>query len=295
MKSKTVCVFVGLVIFGLSTISVTAEEPQAIRVMSYNIRYNNPGDGINAWPNRKDHVAEMIGAKHRADFAGLQEVLKGQIDDLAERLPNYAWIGVGRDDGWQKGEFSPIFYRKEQFELLQTNTFWLAETPEIPGSKSWDTSITRVVTWGKFKDLKTDHEFYHFNTHFDHRGQKAREESAQLVWKKIKAIAGDAPTFFTGDFNTRENSKPYEILAGKDSESDLIDARYVSKTVHRGPTASTSGAEGWTKIGPNESRIDYIFIRNGISVLSHQILDDQYDGRYPSDHLPVLAEIVIAD
>ncbi len=275
------------------TVETVGDEDSSIRVMSYNIRYNNPGDGINAWPHRKDHVAEMIGDKYKADFAGLQEARKEQIDDLVERLPDYDWFGVGRDDGWQGGEFTPIFYRKDCFQLLQTDTFWLSETPRIPGSKSWDAAITRIVTWGKFKDLKTDQIFYHFNTHFDHRGRKAREESAELLWRKVKEIAGDAPSFITGDFNVRETSKTYLILTGAESESDLIDARYVSMNAHRGPTSSSSGRNGWTELGPSESRIDYIFMREGVQVLNHSILDDQYDGRYPSDHLPVLAEIEI--
>jgi endonuclease/exonuclease/phosphatase family metal-dependent hydrolase len=270
--------------------SVQAQEP--VRVMSYNIRYNNPDDGINAWPNRKDHVAEMIGSRYQVDLAGLQEALKGQIDDLATRLPEYAWIGVGREDGKEQGEFTPIFYRKDRFELLESGTFWLSESPEIPGSKSWDAAITRIVTWAKFADRKNGGILYHFNTHFDHMGQQARAESAKLLWQKTSTITGDVPTVVTGDFNTRESSLPYKIMTGKepvgDATSDLKDARYVSASPHEGPTSTSTD---WTKQGPPETKIDYIFVRNGIAVLKHQVLTDRFDDRYPSDHMPVLAEL----
>ena len=270
--------------------SVQAQEP--VRVMSYNIRYNNPDDGINAWPNRKDHVAEMIGPRYQVDLAGLQEALKGQIDDLASRLPAYAWIGVGREDGKEQGEFTPIFYRKDRFELLENGTFWLSESPEIPGSKSWDAAITRIVTWGKFADRKNGGILYHFNTHFDHKGQQARVESAKLLWQKISTITAEVPTIVTGDFNTRESSLPYKILTGKepvgDATSDLKDGRYVSASPHEGPTSTSTD---WTKQGPPETKIDYIFVRNGITALKHQVLTDRFEERYPSDHMPVLAEL----
>ena len=275
-----------------------AAEPDGavLRVMTYNIRYNNPGDGVNAWPNRKDHVAEMIGTKAHADLAGLQEALREQIGDLAARLPGYAWFGVGRDDGKDKGEHTPIFYRQERFELLDHNTFWLSETPEVPGSKSWDAAITRIVTWGKFKDKTSGIEFYYFNTHFDHIGRQARTESARLIWKKIQSLTLGAPVFLTGDFNVPEKSEAYRVLTGNTPEagpvSDLRDARYLSQTGHQGPT-STFANKDWTQFREPESKIDFIFVRQGIQVLSHKVLDDQYDGRFPSDHLPVVAELKI--
>ncbi len=267
-------------------------EVHPLKVMSYNIRYNNPGDGVNAWPNRKDHVADMIGSKYSADLAGLQEAQYDQIQDLEERLPEYAWIGVGREDGKQAGEFTSIFYRKERLEPLEHDTFWLSEQPDVPGSKSWDTAITRIVTWVKFKDKQNEKELYHFNTHFDHRGQQARLESAKLIWKKIKEIAGDTPVVLTGDFNVRENSDPYAILVGKtefDGErSQLKDARYVSKTEHEGPTSTITD---WKEHRGPESKIDFIFVHNGFEVLSHKVLDDKYGYYFPSDHLPILAEV----
>jgi endonuclease/exonuclease/phosphatase family metal-dependent hydrolase len=272
-----------------------APEPSPLRVMSYNIRYNNPADGINAWPHRKDSVAEMIGARHRADLAGLQEALRDQIDDLADRLPDHGWTGVGRDDGGDAGEFSPIFYRRERIEFLEGGTFWLSETPEVPGSRSWDAAITRIVTWARFEDRSDGGEFYVFNTHFDHRGQEARVESARLLLKRISEVSPGYPVILTGDLNVREDNPAYRILTEGEPEADaasvLLDARYASLTGHQGPTASFND---WVEQREPESRIDYILVRRGIRVLSHRILDDRFDGRFPSDHLPVLAEVALS-
>ncbi|HPA46477.1 MAG TPA: endonuclease/exonuclease/phosphatase family protein [bacterium] len=283
--------FLCLVGIGLT---VSAQDQQSIQVMTFNIRYNNPNDGINAWPNRKDAVAKSIGSQYRVDLVGMQEVLKEQCADLEQRLPDYAWIGVGRDDGKEAGEFCPIFYRKERFDLLDHATFWLSETPEIAGKKGWDAACNRVVTWGKFKDRRTQKEFYHFNTHFDHRGETARIESAKLIWQRVMDIAGKTPAIVTGDLNTRENSTPYAILTGKEPvdgvRSDLRDARYASVHGHEGPTSTFSN---WTEIGEPETKIDYIFLHGNIRALRHRVLTDRIEDRFLSDHLPVLAEIEV--
>ncbi|MFH1737504.1 MAG: alpha/beta hydrolase fold domain-containing protein [bacterium] len=264
--------------------------------MTFNIRQNNPNDGVDAWPNRKDRVAEMIGARYRVDLAGLQEVFKGQLEDLEERLPGYAWIGVARDDGKEQGEFCPIFFRAERVELLENGTFWLSETPEIPGKKGWDAACNRIVTWGKFRDKKSGRLFYHFNTHFDHVGRQARQESTKLLWQRISSTTQNIPVVVTGDFNTRENSQIYALLTGKepmgDTHSDLKDGRYVSINGHEGPTTTSTD---WTTIRPPETKIDYIFVRNGVEVMKHRVLDDCFDGHYPSDHLPVLADVKIPE
>lgn len=272
---------------GASVARLAIAEP--ITVMSYNIRLDTSADGINAWPYRKDAVAQMIGPKYEGDIIGLQEVLKRQLDDIQARLPDYAWVGVGRDDGRDRGEYSPIFYRTDRFRLLATNTFWLSETPELPGSRSWDAAITRVVTWARFEDLSSGGQLMFFNTHFDHRGEQARVESSQLLLNRLVGIAGDTPFILTGDLNVQESEQAYKVLA----DSNLLDdARYVSETGHQGPTASFND---WETLRPAESRIDYIFVGSGIGVLNHRILDDRYDGRFPSDHLPVVSDIVVID
>lgn len=267
------------------------ETSGTLRVMTYNIRYNNPEDGINAWPNRKERVAEMIGPRHQADLAGLQEVLREQIDDLDALLPDYGWIGAGRDDGEDAGEFSPIFYRTERFDLLESETFWLSETPDVPGSRSWDAAITRVVTRGIFRDRRTGREFHHFNTHFDHRGEQARIESAKILLQRVMEVPGESPVIVTGDLNFRETTEGYQILVGDhptfEVSSDLLDTRYATLTEPQGPDTTSNS---WEELRP-DTRIDYIFVRQGIEVLSHRTLDDRYEGRFPSDHLPVLVEV----
>jgi endonuclease/exonuclease/phosphatase family metal-dependent hydrolase len=257
----------------------------SITIMSYNIRYDNPGDGINAWANRKNHVADMMAGIYKADIIGVQEALRHQLDDLQDRMTTYSWVGVGRDDGRDRGEFSPIFYSTERFELVATNTFWLSETPHMPGSKSWDAAIARIATWAKFKDLATNGEFYVVNTHFDHIGETARLESAKMITAFVEDLEHNLPVVVTGDFNVPESSKVYSVLT---DFPKLSDARYASNSGHKGPTASFSD---WEILQPEESRIDYIFVSDDIKVESHLISDDKYNERFPSDHLPVVAKI----
>src|SRR6056297_2032192 len=172
---------------------MVTDSSSTITIMSYNIRYDNPDDGINAWPNRQDHVAEIMADIYSADIIGVQEALKHQLDDLQARMPGYSWVGVGRDDGRDKGEFSPIFYKTDRFDLIATNTFWLSQTPDRPGSRSWDAAITRIATWARLSDHESGREFYVINTHFDHRGEEARVKSAQLITEFIGGLDDGVP------------------------------------------------------------------------------------------------------
>lgn len=262
------------------------QELDSITIMSYNIRFDNPDDGVNAWPNRKEYVADMIGKKYQADIIGIQEALKHQLDDLKQQLPEYDWVGVGRDDGKNRGEFSPIFYRADRFELVATNTFWLSESPHQPGSKSWDAAITRIVTWAIFTDLNSKRDFYVINTHFDHIGEEARVESSKLIAEFVSEIENDIPIIITGDLNVPETAKAYSVLS---EHPEIHDARYLSESGHDGPTATFNN---WSELRPAETRIDYIFVNNSIRVLNHKIADDKYEGYYPSDHLPVISDIL---
>ncbi|MFC1537974.1 endonuclease/exonuclease/phosphatase family protein [Candidatus Latescibacterota bacterium] len=264
----------------------------SLRVMTFNIRYNTPNDGENAWPNRKDMAAGMI-LFHNADIVGIQEALREQVDDLAEHLPGYGWIGIGRDDGVNAGEFMAVFYRRDRLELLDESTFWLSETPEKPGI-GWDAVCNRVVTWGRFRDFKTGKIFYHFNTHFDHRGEIARRESSKQLLANVSEIAGPQPLVVTGDFNANPGSEPIVIITGSIpgiSEKKLVDSKTVSMLGHHGPSGTWTGFK--SAGSPGDEPIDYIFIKNGVRVLLHGTLSDSFDGRFPSDHMPVLAEIVI--
>jgi endonuclease/exonuclease/phosphatase family metal-dependent hydrolase len=264
-------------------------DKNALRVMTFNIRYNEPRDGINAWANRKTKVAGVI-RFHKADLIGIQEAQYNQIQDLEKLLPGFAWCGVGRD-GANNGEFSAIFYRKSRFKMLATDTFWLSETPEKAGSKGWDADYPRIVTWARFQDRLSKKTFYHFNTHFDHRGMRARTESAKFLLAQIPKIAGKSKALVTGDFNAKEDTNVYQILTGK-AESGafrLTDARYVSENAHFG---GNSTFNEFKELVP-EMKIDYIFVSGAARVIEHGILSDRWDGLWASDHLPVLAEIVL--
>jgi len=280
-----------LVIAALFHIGALAQNPapqNALRVMTFNIRYNEPRDGINAWANRQTKVADVI-RFHKADLIGVQEALHLQLQDLEKLLPDYAWCGVGRN-GESEGEFSAILFRKSRFRLLETKTFWLSETPEKTGSKGWDADFPRIVTWAKFQDLKTKKTFYHFNTHFDHIGKQARTESAKLLLAEIPKIARNAPFVVTGDFNAEESTNVYKILTGKEGLGafKLIDTRYVSKNGHFG---GNSTFNAFKELEPDRT-IDYVFAGEKTTVLEHGTLSDRWDGLWASDHLPVLAEIV---
>ncbi|MEZ5344801.1 MAG: endonuclease/exonuclease/phosphatase family protein [Pyrinomonadaceae bacterium] len=285
-------VFVICILFGVFSVSgASAAKPEkTLRVMTFNIKYNEPRDGENAWEFRKQKVADVI-RFHKADIVGVQEALIGQLRDLEALLPGFAWCGVGRTDGKNEGEFSAILYRKGRFKLLETNTFWLSTDPLKAGSKSWDAAFPRIVTWAKFRDNISKKTFFQFNTHFDHVGAKAREESAKLILAKIESLAGTGSSFvLTGDFNVEENSVPYAILTGKTAEKYplvLKDARYDSRNGHFGGNSTFSG---FKDLIPNR-KIDYVFVKRGTAVFEHGVLSDIWDGKWASDHLPVLAEI----
>lgn len=255
--------------------------------MTFNIRLNTASDSANAWPYRKDMAASQI-LFHQAHSVGVQEALHDQMMDLQTRLPQYKYVGGGRDDGKTKGEYSAIFYDTARLQMLATATFWLSETPAIPGSKGWDAAITRIVTWAKFRDKKNRKVFFHFNTHFDHKGKEARKESARLLLRKVNEIAGNTPTIITGDFNAVPSDEPIRVLLEAAPELRFTDSKLVSATPHYGPTGTFTG------FGSKETSndpIDYIFIRNKLKVLQHATLSQTWGGRFSSDHFPVFVTV----
>lgn len=280
--------------WALPTIPLSAQSPP-LRVMSFNIRYPNPEDGFNYWPHRKELVASMI-RYHDADLIGVQEAHRSQLDELTDLLPGYRWYGVCRTDGSTDpnpdGEFSAILYREERILQVEGGTFWLSQTPEQVGSVGWDAALPRIVTWCKFQDKSDEQEFFHFNTHFDHMGKQARAESARLILRQITAIAGEQPVLLTGDFNATPTELPYRILIDEQEDGHVQDALSLTQLPHHGPLATWTNAFQFPGI-PGR-RIDYIFVKNGIAVRQHAILSESWSGRLPSDHLPVLAAVIIA-
>lgn len=256
---------------------------QQMNIISFNIRYNTPSDGVNAWPNRIEMVTGLLNY-HEAEIFGLQEALLEQINDIHKELPDYEWFGVGRDDGKKDGEFSPIFFEKAKFILLKNGTFWLSENCEKPGL-GWDAACNRVVTWGKFQSKITGKQFIVFNTHFDHRGDEARKNSAFLIRDKIKEISGnqELPIILTGDFNLAPDSKPIQLIKGF-----MKDSREITKTPPYGPEGTFTNFK-WD--APMKTRIDYVFVQGAIDVLKYAVLTDAKDQRFPSDHLPVFVKV----
>jgi endonuclease/exonuclease/phosphatase family metal-dependent hydrolase len=254
-----------------------------INIATYNLRYANKGDGINAWSNRKDNVKGLI-KFHDFEIFGVQEALVGQLRDVAE-LSEYAFIGKGRDDGLEGGEHSAIFYKKDRFKLLKSGDFWLSETPDKPG-KGWDaTCCNRICSWGKFQDLTTKKEFFFVNVHFDHQGVEARRQSGHLMVKKIKEIAGNTTTILTGDFNSTPETEQIKTIS-----TILNDSHEVTKQPPYGPEGTFNS---FKFDAPMDKRIDYIFVSKNIDVLKYGVLTDAKEQRYPSDHQPVVIRAVI--
>jgi endonuclease/exonuclease/phosphatase family metal-dependent hydrolase len=260
-----------------------------LHVITFNIRYYNAGDSLNAWPFRKDKAASQI-LFHGAHIVGVQEALHGQLVDLAERLPQYKWVGAGRDDGKEGGEYSAIFYDTARLQVLGSKTFWLSENPDAVGVKGWDAAYPRVVTWAKFRDRKTGKVFFHFNTHFDHMGKVARRESARLLLQQVAAIAGKTQAIITGDFNAQPTDEPIKLITDAANPLHLMDSKSISQQRHYGPDGT------FNAFGPKEiydAPIDYIFLHGNIKVLQHATLSQTWGGRFSSDHFPVFASLVL--
>ncbi len=251
-------------------------------VATYNIRFDNPGDEGNLWKDRSPHLISLI-QFHEMDIIGTQEGLYNQLEDMKRDL-DFPYIGVARDDGDKKGEYSAVFYNPDKFDLLEHDTFWLSETPEKP-SVGWDASMERICSYGKFKTKHGEKTFYVFNVHYDHRGQKAREESSKLLMDKINEINKDnLPCILTGDFNVTDDNPAYEEIQESGKFKDSINLAPFS----HGPEG-TFNAFNWDYLP--DRRIDYVFVSEHFRVLRHGTLSDNYGKKYPSDHFPVMAEV----
>jgi endonuclease/exonuclease/phosphatase family metal-dependent hydrolase len=264
------------------TILYTFSFGQPLQVMTYNIRFDNPNDGENIWNLRKEVLAKQI-LFYSPDILGTQEGLYHQLKYLDSALVNYRYIGVGRDDGKQKGEYCAIFFNVQKFSLLEHSTFWLSETPNSI-SKGWDAVLERICTYALFKSNESNKIFWVFNTHFDHIGTEARQKSAELIWAKINEFNSNSyPVILLGDFNSTPTCKPIIFL------SSVMQETFNAAGFTFGPPGTFNGFD-FCK--PVTHHIDYIFASKfNITINSHNVLSDSYNCKYPSDHLPVLVKV----
>lgn len=289
--------------------SLLAVQAQRMNVASYNIRYANDGDANkgNGWERRCPVIVDLI-RFHDFDIFGSQEVLNSQLNDLREGLPEYDYIGVGRDDGATEGEYAPIFYKKDRFQLIYDSEFWLSENTRYP-NKGWDAALPRICTYGRFWDKKYGRAFWFFNLHMDHVGVKARAESAKLVMQMIEEICEGEPVILTGDFNVDQHNESYHLLAG----SELFDDSFETAKIRYAENGTFNAFD--VNLMTN-SRIDHVFVTQEFSVERYGILTDtyrapkgkdnkkvkkgdfpselsfeDYEARLPSDHFPVAVEL----
>jgi len=276
-------------------LSIQTISAQTYNVITYNIRYDNGNDGEDNWVNRKEKVAAII-TDNNADIIGLQEVLANQLNYLKKEWKAYSCVGVGRDDGKNKGEYSPIFYKKDKFTLVDKGWFWLSETPDKP-SKGWDAACNRICTWVVLRDTITKQQFTVFNTHLDHKGKEAKKNSITVIGDSIaslsiKHVYKDAsgetyylPVIVTGDFNFNPADENYSRFAtGQRPRQD-------SYTLVATPQGTVGTANGFKLDGEYTNRIDYIWVTD-FTVESYQVLNDKLpNGHWPSDHFPVLVKL----
>lgn len=257
--------------------------------MAFNIRYGTANDGANSWPFRRDLVFDVIQA-YRPDLLGVQEALRGQLDEIGVAVPGYSEIGVGRDDGRTAGEYSAILFREGRFEPLESGTFWFSDTPEAPGSMSWGNRITRIATWARLRDVATGGEIVVYNLHLDHESQPSRERSAELLATRLTAHAG-ARVIVMGDFNSGEANPAYRFLIGAGALTPRTTASPRLRDTYRAlhPTDTIVGTfNGFTGEETGE-KIDHILVNDGWTILDAGIVRTSAAGRYPSDHFPVTA------
>jgi endonuclease/exonuclease/phosphatase family metal-dependent hydrolase len=276
-----------------------AAQATELRITSSNIRYGTANDGVNAWEKRRELLFTVLKAQD-FDSAGMQEVLDFQAQELDVALPDYARVGVGRDDGKTKGEYSPIFYKKAKYEAVESGTFWFSDTPEVAGSMSWGNTLPRICSWARLKNLQTGSHYYHYNVHLDHISVPSRQKSAQLVAARIVARSEqNDPVILTGDFNAEpvmgdEMTIPYLLGTAKidDMQNPFVMEDAWLK-LHPGDMDDTThhAFKGGTNGGIH---IDYIFYGPKVSAKSAEIIRTHEGDVYPSDHYPVSGVLSIA-
>jgi endonuclease/exonuclease/phosphatase family metal-dependent hydrolase len=271
----------GLIAGSPQTGSAAAQSsPAPLQVMTFNIRYGTANDGENRWELRRDQLFELIRTE-QPDVIGLQEALHAQIDEMLAAVPGYGMVGVGRSDGGQTGEYAAILYKRSRLTVVTADTFWLSDTPRIVASKTWGNNIERICTWARFDD-RQGRPFHVYNVHLDHQSQPSRERAVELLLKTIDARDPRTPVVVTGDFNTGEKNAATVAMTTRFSDSFRL--------LH--PQADEVGTFNGFKAGQTRGeKIDYIFVEPGADVTRAEILRTSRDGRYPSDHFPVVATV----
>jgi len=281
MIKKTALFIVHLLVAGFFSMGYAQE----LNIMTYNIRFDNPDDGENRWDARKENLVELL-READPDIFGIQEGLIHQVRYMDSLLADYRFIGNGRDDGMEAGEFCAVFYKETRFLLLQQGLFWLSETPEIP-SRGWDAALNRICVYGLFESMNTRNRFLVFNTHLDHMGVLAREKSIELIMEMADTLNPDhLPVILLGDFNLEPGDRAFGNLL----------AYYVdSKTACTGEISGPEGTFNAFRFDmPVKQRLDYIFVSKGKSeVKTYRVIADANQGRYPSDHCPVFATVKV--
>jgi endonuclease/exonuclease/phosphatase family metal-dependent hydrolase len=267
-----------------------------VQVMSFNIRYGTANDGVNRWPNRRQMVFNVI-REHKSDVIGLQEALKFQIDEILEAIPSLNMIGVGRDDGKTKGEYSAILYDRDRFRVDDSGTFWLSDTPDVPGSITWGNACTRICSWARLIEKTSGKAFYAFNLHLDHISQPSRERGIVLLTQRIRSREHSDPFVVTGDFNVGESNPVVTYLKSQSRLSGggrwkhanpvpMVDTFRVLR-----PDANGVGTFNGFRGRRTGEKIDYVFAPSFAKVYEARILYDNEEGHYPSDHFPVIARL----
>lgn len=263
--------------------SATGTPAGTLCVMTYNLRFASPTPP-NAWPQRRPLLTGLIG-RLAPDVIGTQEGVYAQLQDIATDLPDYQWIGLGREGG-SRGEFMAVFYRKDRLEPLAFDHFWLSDTPEVTGSATWGNTYKRMVTWVRFRDRRTQAEFWFFNTHFDHQVETARVKSAELLRRRIAALEPQLPVVLTGDFNAAAGtSEPWKIL----TQDGFVHDTWQTARERRGEGVGTFN--DFKAARPQGPRIDWIMTRGEVAADRVEIVPEERDGQFPSDHFPVVAHL----
>jgi endonuclease/exonuclease/phosphatase family metal-dependent hydrolase len=267
---------------------LSGDEPQrtaALRVLTYNVRFASD-EAPNRWADRRPVARAMLN-ELRVDVIGMQEALDRQVKNFAADLPEFRWIGIGRDVGGD-GEFMAVFYRLARLTAVEHGHFWLSNTPDVPGSSSWGNACNRMVTWVRFRDKSADREFYFFNTHLDHRSQLSRDKSAELIVKRTSDLTAGVPVVLVGDFNSADTtSSVYRTLLSGGFADTWTQASQ--------PGSEANTFHGYQPTPGGNDRIDWILTRGPVHAELARIVDFSLSGQYPSDHHPVLATLRFAD